>query len=94
MIPVALIPLELIVADPIDAESNVGVFNNVMVAPIPDADIVKLSLLIKLISWILFAVPTTDPSSLTVIPLIPSPPPPPPPEAVIVAIPPLAVAVP
>ena len=40
-----LIPLESIVADPIseypiDAESNVGAFNNVMVAPIPDADIV------------------------------------------------------
>jgi len=67
-----------------------------MVAPIPDADTDKLSLplLLKLISWILFAVPTTDPSpSLKVIPLIPSPLPPPPPEAVLVAIPPLAVAV-
>ena len=92
IIPVALIPLELIVTpEPTTVEVNVGVSDNVTVAPIPDADAVKLSLT-KLISRTLFEVPTTDPSSLTVIPLIPSPPPPPP-EAVIVAIPPLAVAV-
>ena len=78
--------------EPTTAEVNVGVSDNVTVAPTPDAIAVKL-LLTKLISRTLFEVPTTDPSSLTVIPLIPSPLPTPPPEAVIVAILPLAVAV-
>ena len=74
--PETLTPSELIVTpDPITTEVNVGVFDNVMVAPIPDAEAVKLSL-IKSISRILFAVPTIDPSSLTVMPFIPPPPPP------------------
>ena len=46
---------------------KVGVSVNVIVAPTPDAVAVKLEPT-KLISLILLAVPTTDPSSLIVTP--------------------------
>ena len=79
-VPTTLTPVELIVtADPTTVEVNDGVSDNVIVAPAPDAVAVKL-LLTKLISVILSATPTTDPSSLIVTPVTPPPPPPEPME--------------
>ena len=75
-VPTTLTPVELILtADPTTAEVNDGVSDNVIVASAPDAVAVKL-LLTKSISVILFATPTTDPSSLIVTPVTPPPPPP------------------
>ena len=48
---------------------NDGLSVRVIVAPIPDAEAVKLELT-KFKDPTLLAVPTTDPSSLTVIPFI------------------------